>query len=119
MDVPSCPWLQIYYYLSSRANIRSIIGIAQLLQHFVADVDFRRAENNAGIGSAVEHKTVSAKIAYILHGIVDFVLDGLHKCSALFIEFAFGTKILALEVTGFLLLLHDGLLLGFLLLTSF
>lgn len=95
----------------SYAKLSKLIGIAQLSQHFVADIDGWGGKDDAcRLRSAVEDELESLALCDALDGIIDFVLDGFHECHTLLIEFALRSEIFLLQFRGFLFLIDDGLL---------
>ena len=93
-----------------------LIGVSQLREHLVGDVDLGGTEDDACIAGTVEDELIAAEVGNVLDGVVDFLLDGRHKCRALLEELTLGTKVFLLQFGGFLLFGDDGILTGFLLL---
>ena len=72
---------------------RGSVGIAQLGEDFVADIDTRRSVNDVGRGCTVEDTLIAAFFGEFFDSVVDIVLNGLHKGLALLVKFAFRTEI--------------------------
>ena len=94
-------------------DLSESVGISQLREYFVADVDAWRGVDYFRGRRSVEHGLVAAFLGHAFNGIVHIVLDGAQQCLLFLVQFTFGAEIAHPQLCGFFFLVGDFLLAGF------